>query len=201
MVSSVLNMASFVEEFGENIAKSIWALSRHKALFPMDSDSAKYISEAIGKHEVIQTTYTPQIPNADKPPSSSGVSYKRAERSTLLPQELDERELPLPGPKNGLSGYFSLPGEGIHYHTYRWQEIEAMRPDRLDGVIGYDRIDERFEATIPTPWTVEELAELKITPPDTEGDAPRSTKSRLPRKPGDNSGGKPPRPIKKKPRE
>lgn len=201
MVSSVLNMASFVEEFGENIAKSIWGLSRHKALFPMDSDSAKYISEAIGKHEVIQTTYTPQVPNADKPPSSSGVSYKRTERSTLLPQELDERELPLPGPKNGLSGYFSLPGEGIHYHTYRWQEIEAMRPDRLDGVIGYDRIDERFEATIPTPWTVEELAELKITPPDTEGDAPRSTKSRLPRKPGDNSGGKPPRPIKKKPRE
>lgn len=194
MVSSVLNMASFVEEFGENIAKSIWALSRHKALFPMDSDSAKYISEAIGKHEVIQTTYTPQVPNPDKLPSSSGVSYQRTERSTILPQELDERELPLPGRKNGLSGYFSLPGEGIHYHTYLWKEVESMRPERLDGVMGYDRIDERFIATIPKPWTKEELAILQITPSDTDGDT-QSTKLRMPRKPRDNSGGKPARPI------
>ncbi|WP_017299790.1 type IV secretion system DNA-binding domain-containing protein [Nodosilinea nodulosa] len=206
MVSSVLNMASFVEEFGENIAKSIWGLSRHKAMFPMDSDSAKYISDAIGKHEVIQTTYTPQVPNPDKPPSISGVSYQRTERTTILPQELDERELPVPGPKNGLSGYFSLPGEGIHYHTYSWQEITKMRPERLDdgdgGVVGYDRIDERFVRTIPTPWTEEELAQLKLSPPDAEGgDAPRSTKPHGPRKPGDNSGAKPPRPIKKKPKE
>lgn len=202
MVSSVLNMASFVEEFGENIAKSIWALSRHKALFPMDSDSAKYISEAIGKHEVIQTTYTPQVPNPDKPPSSSGVSYQRTERLTILPQELDERELPVPGLKNGLRGYFSLPGEGIHHHTYSWQEITKMRPERLDDVVGYDRIDERFVPTIPTPWTEEELAELQISPPDTDtGADSRSTKPRTPRKPGDSSGRKPPRPIKKNPRD
>ncbi|MBD2231487.1 type IV secretion system DNA-binding domain-containing protein [Phormidium tenue] len=205
MVSSVLNMASFVEEFGENIAKSIWGLSRHKAMFPMDSDSAKYISDAIGKHEVIQTTYTPQVPNSDNPPSSSGVSYQRTERTTILPQELDERELPVPGPKNGLSGYFSLPEEGIHYHTYSWQEITKMRPERLDdgdgGVVGYDRIDERFVRTIPTPWTEEELAQLKLNSPDTGGDAPRSAKPRGPRKPGDNSGGKPERPIRRKPKE
>ncbi|PSN79007.1 hypothetical protein C8B47_13925, partial [filamentous cyanobacterium CCP4] len=192
MVSSVLNIASFVEEFGENVAKSIWGLSRHKALFPMDSDSAKYISDAIGKHEVIQTSYTPQVANPDKPPSSSGISYQRVERTTILPQELDERELPVPGPKHGLSGYFSLPGEGIHYHTYSWQEITRMRPERLNdsdgGVVGYDRIDERFVPTIPTPWTQEELAELQITPPDEDTDAgARSSKPRTPRKPGDNS--------------
>lgn len=203
MVSSVLNMASFIEEFGENIAKSIWGLSRHKALFPMDSDSAKYISEVIGKHEVIQTTYTPQVPNPDNPPSSSGVSYQRTERLTILPQELDERELPVPGPKNGLSGYFSLPGEGIHYHTYSWQEITKMRPERLDDVVGYDRIDERFVPTIPTSWTEEELAGLRITPPDSDTDAgaaSRSAKPRTPRKPGDSSGSKTPRPIKKDPK-
>ena len=104
MVSSVLNIASFVEEFGENVAKSIWALSRHKALFPMDSDSAKYVSEAIGKYEGIQMTYAPPVQTTAQPPQSTGISYKRAERATVLPQELDEQNLPQPGPENGLTG-------------------------------------------------------------------------------------------------
>jgi hypothetical protein len=197
MVSSVLNIASFNEEFGENIAKSIWALSRHKAFFPMDSGSAKYVSEAIGNYECIQTTYTPQPEGNGQTPRSSGLSYKRTERPTLLPQELDERNLPLAGPAHGLTGYFVLPGEGIHRHTYTWQEITKMRPERLDDVVGYDRIDERFVSTIPTLWTAEELEQLKLGPSDLDGDPPRSTKQNQPRKPGDGSGNKPQRPIKK----
>lgn len=164
IVSSVLNMATFIEEFGENIAKSILALSRHKALFSMDSASAKFVSDYIGEFECLEPSFTP--PHLPAVTPDAGFTFKRGKRPTILPQELDDMNLPQPGPENGLPGHFIAPGEGIHRHTYSWKQIQAWRPERLEDVVAYDRIDERFINTIPTPWTEEELQQLKLNPPD-----------------------------------
>ena len=197
MVSSVLNIASFVEEFGENVAKSIWALSRHRALFPMDGESAKFVSEAIGKYELIEATYTPRVPVPGEPPRDSGLTYRRGERATILPQELDDQNLPQPGPLNGLTGFFSLPGGGVHRHTFSWEEIERMRPRPIEEVEGYERIDERYVSTIPSLWSAEELAQLRLdTPNEVTGWGIPRGKGGGPKKP---MPGNPPRPVRKRP--
>lgn len=163
MVSSVLNISSFTKEFGEHTAKSILGLSRHKALFPMDSESAQYMSKCIGEHEEIGMSYSPRtmsLPGEGL--QSASITYRREKRVTVLPQELDDRNLPQPGPRNGLTGYFILPGEGVHCHTYSWKTIEQWRPRRVDNVVAYDRINERDERFPLKDWTKEEQREFGV---------------------------------------
>jgi hypothetical protein len=183
------NMAGFIEEYGENVAKSILGLCRHKALFPMDSDSARLMSDAIGSYEGMDVGLS-SAQNA-LGENSQTYSYQRRERRTVLAQELDDRNLPEPGPENGLMGYFISPGEGIHFHTYSWEQIQSWRPEPLADVVAYDRIDERYVPTIPLPWNQAERDVLNL---QDEPEAPQSPKT-----PAHGSSRPKPSPPKKRP--
>jgi hypothetical protein len=165
VVIAFQNVAGFIQEYGERLFKSIFGLCRHKVFFPMDSDSAKYISDYIGEYEYVDRTITQSVSdNASGTTVTTGTSERLSKRPTLLPQLLMDTFLPQPGPDNGLMGYFLAPGEGIHYWHYSWDEIQSMRAERLDDIDTYCRVDDESPSLSLTPWSSEERQQLGLPP-------------------------------------
>lgn len=172
VVIAFQNVAGFIDQYGERLFKSILGLCRHKVFFPMDADSAKYASEYIGEHEYVEETVS------ESATSGTTTTAKKSKQPTLLQQQLMDTFLTQPGPENGLAGYFVAPGEGIHYWHYPWDEIQAMRAERLDDIPRYLRVDDESPSLSLTPWSGEERQRLGL--PLTSPEQPRTKPNMAP---------------------
>lgn len=170
------NVAGFIEEYGERLFKSIFGLCRHKALFPMDQDSAKVISDYIGEYEYLEESVSESVSyNGNSGTTiTRGTTSKMGKRPTLLPQQLMDTFLPQPGPENGLMGHFVAPGDGIHYWQYSWNEIQQRRVERIDEIPRYLRVDDKDPSLSLKPWSDEERQQLGLASRSSENSQPQN---------------------------
>jgi type IV secretory pathway TraG/TraD family ATPase VirD4 len=162
VVMAFHSVTEFIKEYGELLFKSIFGMCRHKAIFGLDLDSAKIVSEYIGDYEYVEQGYNESTSYSKEVTRSSGTNYKRATRRTVMPQELMDMNLSQPGPRNGLAGYFIAPGEGIHRHTYTWKEIQEQRVERIQDFPKYLRVSENDPSLTLKPWSIAERKALGL---------------------------------------
>lgn len=167
------NVSGFINEYGELLFKSIFGLARHKAFFPLDSDSAELISKYIGEYEYVEETYNQSVSYGKDITITYGKATKLGKRPTVLAQKLMDTYLPQPGPENGLPGYFLAPGEGIHYCHYSWDEIQAMRVERIDDFPAYLRVDDEDPTLSLKPWSNAEKQQFGL-PLENAGSEPEA---------------------------
>lgn len=162
VVMAFHSVAEFIKEYGEYLFKSIFGMCHHKAILGLDSDSAKIISEYIGDYECVEEGYNESTSYGKEVSRSSGKDYKLAAHRTVMPQELMDMNIPQPGPKNGLTGYFIASGQGIHRHTYTWKEIQERRVERIQDSPKYLRVRDTDSSLTLKPWSIEERRALGL---------------------------------------
>lgn len=160
---STQNVPALLRILGREKTCEILGLCRWKAIMGVDSESAKFLSEYFSDYEYVDTSYSTSVSSGPQGSTfTSGTQERIGNRRTVTAQQFMDMNIPSPGPENGLHGYFVGPGEGIHFHTYGWDEIERMRVKRLDYVTAYDRISDDDPTTSLNPWTDEEREALGI---------------------------------------
>ncbi|MBE9117256.1 type IV secretion system DNA-binding domain-containing protein [Lusitaniella coriacea LEGE 07157] len=162
-VLSTQNLPALVRILGREKTFEIFGLCARKAIMGVDPETAKLLSEYFSDYEYVETTYNASVSYGPQGTSTTeGTQDKRGTRRTVTAQQFMDMNFPAPGPENGLSAFFTAPGEGIHFHRYEWEEIQQMRVQRVDSVTAYERIDDDDPTTKLLPWSDEEREALGL---------------------------------------
>lgn len=164
---STQNIPALLRIVGREKTHEILGLCRWKAIMGIDPETAKFLSEYFSDYEYIEVTDSTSVSYGPKDSTSTyGTQSKVGNRRTVTAQELMDINIASPGPENGLSAYFTAPGQGMHFHRYDWDEIESMRVKRVDYVEAYDRIDDDDSTATLQPWSDAERKALGLPLPE-----------------------------------
>ena len=162
---STQNIPALMRILGREKTYEILGLCRWKAVMGVDPETARFLSEYFSDYEYIEFSDSSSVSYGPQGSTSTyGTQERIATRRTITAQELMDMNISSPGPENGLSAYFAGPEVGVHFHTYDWDEIDAMRVKRVDYVPAYDRIADDDPTAILTPWDDDERDALGLAP-------------------------------------
>jgi len=160
---STQNIPALMRILGREKTHEILGLCRWKAVMGVDPETARLLSEYFSDYEYVEFTDSASVSYGPQGSTSTyGTQERVGTRRTITAQELMDMNIPSPGPEHGLSAYFAGPEAGIHFHTYDWDDIDAMRVQRVDYVPAYDRIADDDPTATLLPWSDEERDALGL---------------------------------------
>ena len=168
IIITLLSTPLLEELYGENEAKSIIELCRHRAILGVGGTTAERLSDFYGEFEYVEeqsnfSSSSSSSANGGSYSETYGSSKSIKMRKAITTQQLmsENPNFPDPNPGRGLTGYFSAPDMPFHRHTYSGEQINRMKPQSSD-IPAYDRVNEDDPNLTLRPWSNRERKALKL---------------------------------------